>query len=128
METETKTAMIHNDGAAAADNGNSCDTENDNSSNNKRPLKSDSSGGEPDATKMPKKVEANADQKMPANGSTKNAEAVNDNNDDKTSKDYYFDSYSHHSIHEEMLKDEVRTRTYEMAIKQNSHLFEGKVS
>lgn len=47
--------------------------------------------------------------------------------DDKTSKDYYFDSYSHHAIHEEMLKDEVRTRTYEMAIKQNSHLFEGKV-
>jgi protein arginine N-methyltransferase 1 len=25
-----------------------------------------------------------------------------------------------------MLKDEVRTRTYEMAIMQNSHLFEGK--
>lgn len=48
-------------------------------------------------------------------------------NDERTSKDYYFDSYSHHSIHEEMLKDEVRTRTYEMAIKQNPHLFEGKI-
>jgi hypothetical protein len=46
---------------------------------------------------------------------------------ERTSKDYYFDSYSHHAIHEEMLKDEVRTRTYEMAIKQNKHLFEGKV-
>ena len=25
-----------------------------------------------------------------------------------TSKDYYFDSYAHFGIHEEMLKDEVR--------------------
>ena len=49
------------------------------------------------------------------------------NGDDRTSKDYYFDSYSHHAIHEEMLKDEVRTRTYEMAIKQNKHLFQNKV-
>ena len=47
--------------------------------------------------------------------------------DDRTSKDYYFDSYSHHGIHEEMLKDEVRTRTYQMAILGNRHLFEGKV-
>ena len=47
--------------------------------------------------------------------------------DETTSKDYYFDSYAHHAIHEEMLKDEVRTRTYEMAIKQNSHLFKDKI-
>eukprot|EP00980_Cylindrotheca_fusiformis_P008264 scaffold1736_cov127-Cylindrotheca_fusiformis.AAC.78 len=47
--------------------------------------------------------------------------------EDRTSKDYYFDSYSHHAIHEEMLKDEVRTRTYEMAIMQNKHLFAGKI-
>ena len=47
--------------------------------------------------------------------------------DDRTSKDYYFDSYAHHAIHEEMLKDEVRTRTYEMAIMQNKHLFQDKV-
>lgn len=46
---------------------------------------------------------------------------------DRTSKDYYFDSYSHHAIHEEMLKDEVRTKTYEMAIMQNKHLFKDKV-
>ena len=45
----------------------------------------------------------------------------------RTSKDYYFDSYSHHGIHEEMLKDEVRTRTYQMAILNNSHLFRNKV-
>ena len=47
-------------------------------------------------------------------------------NDEQTSKDYYFDSYSHHGIHEEMLKDEVRTRTYQMAVLENKHLFEGK--
>ena len=45
---------------------------------------------------------------------------------DKTSKDYYFDSYAHFGIHEEMLKDEVRTKTYMNAIIQNKHLFKGK--
>lgn len=44
-----------------------------------------------------------------------------------TSKDYYFDSYSHFGIHEEMLKDQVRTKSYQNAILQNRHLFEGKV-
>ena len=44
-----------------------------------------------------------------------------------TSKDYYFDSYSHFGIHEEMLKDEVRTRSYMNAIEQNGHLFKDKL-
>ena len=35
---------------------------------------------------------------------------------DNTSKDYYFDSYAHFGIHEEMLKDEVRTKCYMNAI------------
>ncbi|KAL3905505.1 MAG: hypothetical protein SGARI_004427 [Bacillariaceae sp.] len=48
-------------------------------------------------------------------------------NDERTSKDYYFDSYAHHAIHEEMLKDEVRTKTYEMAIMQNKYLFKDKI-
>lgn len=49
--------------------------------------------------------------------------------DDKnlTSKDYYFDSYSHFGIHEEMLKDEVRTLSYRNAILNNKHLFKDKV-
>ena len=47
-------------------------------------------------------------------------------NEDMTSKDYYFDSYAHFSIHEEMLKDEVRTKTYQDAILRNPHLFRGK--
>jgi protein arginine N-methyltransferase 1 len=46
---------------------------------------------------------------------------------DKTSADYYFDSYSHFGIHEEMLKDSVRTRTYMDSIMKNAHLFKGKV-
>lgn len=44
-----------------------------------------------------------------------------------TAADYYFDSYAHFGIHEEMLKDTVRTRTYQQAIQQNSPLIRGKV-
>ena len=44
-----------------------------------------------------------------------------------TTSDYYFDSYSHFGIHEEMLKDEVRTRSYMNAIEQNKHLFKDKI-
>lgn len=41
--------------------------------------------------------------------------------------DYYFDSYSHFSIHEEMLKDTIRTRAYMDAIMDNPHLFKDKI-
>jgi len=44
-----------------------------------------------------------------------------------TSKDYYFDSYAHFGIHEEMLKDEVRMKTYSKAILNSKHLFKDKV-
>ncbi|KAG7532205.1 hypothetical protein FFLO_03754 [Filobasidium floriforme] len=44
-----------------------------------------------------------------------------------TSKDYYADSYAHFGIHEEMLKDTVRTLSYRNAILQNPHLFKDKV-
>ena len=44
-----------------------------------------------------------------------------------TSKDYYFDSYAHFGIHEEMLKDEVRTQTYRRSIEDNQHLFKDKI-
>ncbi|KAL7751711.1 Nuclear SAM-dependent mono-and asymmetric methyltransferase [Sorochytrium milnesiophthora] len=44
-----------------------------------------------------------------------------------SSKDYYFDSYAHFGIHEEMLKDEVRTLSYRNAIVNNKHLFKDKV-
>lgn len=35
------------------------------------------------------------------------------------SADYYFSSYSHFGIHEEMLKDEVRTKSYMNSILRN---------
>ncbi|CAH0594011.1 unnamed protein product [Chrysodeixis includens] len=46
--------------------------------------------------------------------------------EEMTSRDYYFDSYAHFGIHEEMLKDEVRTLTYRNAMYHNAHLFKGK--
>eukprot|EP00915_Cephaloidophora_sp_WS-2016_P008744 GHVH01012234.1.p1 GENE.GHVH01012234.1~~GHVH01012234.1.p1 ORF type:complete len:395 (+),score=54.82 GHVH01012234.1:127-1311(+) len=46
---------------------------------------------------------------------------------DTTSADYYFNSYEHHSIHEDMLKDKVRTTAYQRAIQSNPWLFKDKV-
>jgi len=46
---------------------------------------------------------------------------------DLTSADYYADSYAHFGIHEEMLKDTVRTETYMQAMLKNKHLFKDKV-
>ncbi|KAH9987026.1 S-adenosyl-L-methionine-dependent methyltransferase [Russula compacta] len=43
-----------------------------------------------------------------------------------TSRDYYADSYAHFGIHEEMLKDSVRTGSYRAAIINNPHLFKDK--
>lgn len=62
-----------------------------------------------------------AHSKKPANG----AAAVADTK--LTSKDYYFDSYAHHGIHEEMLKDEIRTKSYMNAIERNPHIFADKI-
>ncbi|XVE98027.1 hypothetical protein REPUB_Repub03eG0069900 [Reevesia pubescens] len=51
-----------------------------------------------------------------------------DGDDDKTSADYYFDSYSHFVlVFQEMLKDVVRTKTYQNVIYQNKFLFQNKV-
>ncbi|GLC35726.1 Protein arginine N-methyltransferase 1 [Pleodorina starrii] len=46
---------------------------------------------------------------------------------DLTSANYYFDSYSHFGIHEEMLKDSVRTRTYMNSIMNNAFMFKDKI-
>ena len=37
-----------------------------------------------------------------------------------TSRDYYFDLYTHHGIHKEMLKDQICTQTYQKVIFQNA--------
>ncbi|KAI1883346.1 hypothetical protein AGOR_G00230480 [Albula goreensis] len=49
------------------------------------------------------------------------------NPEEMTSRDYYFDSYAHFGIHEEMLKDEVRTLTYRNSMYHNKHIFRGKI-
>jgi len=41
--------------------------------------------------------------------------------------DYYFGSYSHFYIHEEMLKDKERTLAYKRAIERNFNDFKGKI-
>ena len=42
-------------------------------------------------------------------------------------KDYYFHSYSSFYIHEEMLKDHIRTDSYRKAIELNKEAFKDKV-
>jgi len=63
--------------------------------------------------------------KMMNGDSTSTKDAKKDSGE-MTSKDYYFDSYAHFGIHEEMLKDEVRTVTYRNSMIHNKHLFAGK--
>ncbi|KAG7692246.1 hypothetical protein KL930_004879 [Ogataea haglerorum] len=43
------------------------------------------------------------------------------------SEQHYFSSYDHFGIHEEMLKDTVRTLSYRNAIMKNRHLFKDKI-
>lgn len=43
------------------------------------------------------------------------------------SEQHYFSSYDHFGIHEEMLKDRVRTLAYRNAIMKNKHLFKDKI-
>jgi protein arginine N-methyltransferase 1 len=59
------------------------------------------------------------------------AEKKNDYATDKAtlpfSEQHYFSSYDHFGIHEEMLKDRVRTLAYRNAIMKNKHLFKDKI-
>jgi type I protein arginine methyltransferase len=45
----------------------------------------------------------------------------------KKDHDYYYGSYSSFHIHEEMLKDSVRTRAYQRAIEENPNDFKDKI-
>ena len=47
--------------------------------------------------------------------------------EEPSSSDYYWNSYAHFGIHEEMLKDTVRTKSYRASILQNKHLFKDKI-
>jgi protein arginine N-methyltransferase 1 len=63
-----------------------------------------------------------------SNGHTENGDKVNGNVavTEMTSQDYFNDNYAHFGVHEELLKDEVRTVTYRNAMLFNKHLFKGK--
>merc|ERR1719414_1030901 len=71
-------------------------------------------------------VESTTDT-VKANGDAAAAAGYSKKTDEMTSKDYYFDSYAHFGIHEEMLKDEVRTLTYRNSMYHNKHLFKDKI-
>jgi len=64
-----------------------------------------------------------------ASASTQQASSrtLPDSSEPMTSGDYYSDSYAHFGIHEEMLKDTVRTLTYRNSMLDNKHLFRDKV-
>ncbi|KAF7252026.1 Protein arginine N-methyltransferase 3 [Varanus komodoensis] len=53
------------------------------------------------------------------------ASAIADLREDE--EDVYFSSYGHYGIHEEMIKDKVRTESYRDFIYQNSHIFKDKI-
>merc|ERR1711868_8565 len=85
-------------------------------------------------SKMADQMEVSTPAVESTTDAVKNGEAAaagdvktSDKPDEMTSKDYYFDSYAHFGIHEEMLKDEVRTLTYRNAFYHNKHLIRGKV-
>lgn len=54
-------------------------------------------------------------------------ECLKDDEKHMASGDYYWNSYAHFGIHEEMLKDEVRTRSYRNSILNNKHLYRDKI-
>lgn len=102
---------------------------------NMEPAESSSSSSKPSPSGgsskkgQPKQQQQQQQNASSPNGNTDAADGNGDlatNAEDMTSRDYYFDSYAHFGIHEEMLKDEVRTLTYRNAMYHNKHLFKGK--
>ncbi|XP_048804705.1 protein arginine N-methyltransferase 3 isoform X1 [Lagopus muta] len=58
-------------------------------------------------------------------GSSSSSNTIADLREDEDG--VYFSSYGHYGIHEEMLKDKVRTESYRDFIYQNPHIFKDKV-
>ncbi|KAJ1289389.1 hypothetical protein BS78_02G160600 [Paspalum vaginatum] len=93
----------------------------------------DANGGLAEATASRLKFDSDEEVGMEVEESTgvegeeEQAAAAEVIGSDKTSADYYFDSYSHFGIHEEMLKDVVRTKTYQNVITQSSFLIKDKI-
>uniref|UniRef100_A0A336LQ92 type I protein arginine methyltransferase n=1 Tax=Culicoides sonorensis TaxID=179676 RepID=A0A336LQ92_CULSO len=53
--------------------------------------------------------------------------STNESRTEEINNDCYFKSYARLSIHRDMLKDEIRTKTYRNVIYDNKHLFKGKI-
>ena len=87
----------------------------------------DSAPSSPQDTQPPTVVQEAEPPKAAPAGASSSAAGGSSSADGMTSADYYFDSYSHFGIHEEMLKDRVRTEAYMNSIYNNRHLFRGKV-
>ncbi|ODV86265.1 hypothetical protein CANARDRAFT_6759 [[Candida] arabinofermentans NRRL YB-2248] len=64
---------------------------------------------------------------MSSSSSNEAAVSATDKKSLPFSEQHYFSSYDHFGIHEEMLKDEVRTISYRNAIMKNKHLFKDKI-
>ncbi|XP_017883157.1 protein arginine N-methyltransferase 1 isoform X1 [Ceratina calcarata] len=97
-------------------------------SSNEVPVEINQSGmctAENSVSKM-ESMEVTENSTMPGKDATPSSCRESVSVDDMTSRDYYFDSYAHYGIHEEMLKDEVRTVTYRNSMYHNKHLFKGK--
>jgi protein arginine N-methyltransferase 1 len=82
-------------------------------------VKKDDEAVNKDAKAVNEKVDEKVDEK--------DKDSFLEKQKEKTSSDYYWNSYAHFSIHEEMLKDEVRTLSYRKAIVGNPHLFKDKI-
>jgi cyclopropane fatty-acyl-phospholipid synthase-like methyltransferase len=78
---------------------------------------------------MESPAKANGVKTALLNGHHSNGTAMNGDVQigDMTSQDYFNDNYAHFGVHEELLKDEVRTVTYRNAMLFNQHLFKDKI-
>jgi len=75
-------------------------------------------GGGVDNDKVNGASKVNGKVNVDSNGHSTNASHTGDH-------EAYFSSYSHYSIHEEMLKDTVRTLAYQSFVMDNPRLFDG---
>ncbi|CRH03892.1 protein arginine N-methyltransferase 1, putative [Plasmodium relictum] len=107
---ETREAVYYNEG-----NKNDCDKEKDIKYFNEKELKSFF-----DEWQQFYKEKLN-------DGERKNFIMLDEEKNVENGNNEYFNSYNYIHIHEDMIKDEVRTRTYYDAMRKNEHLIKDKI-
>ena len=70
-----------------------------------------------------RRMVGDTDEKLPLH----NGRRAEDEEEEEEEEDGYFGTYSHFSIHLEMLSDRVRTEAYQKFITKNPALFKDKV-